>query len=255
MEQSSIQQPKACQVGMCFFPADEHSQYCTHHRSLMEAYDAKLAATELVERCIQCQAKIGSRHTDQCPQPGYVDETQVAVEPIPRPATFSAGNPNYCLKHGDSCLNPVICNAAYSPVARCLCNDKWNEACPVHAKATIASVNAALSKKFQHDIDCAAGNGDVNGICTCGYEEDHPEDQYQFASPVARPQRDTRIDMDRETAPVVAQRETTAETIVDIFGTFARPARDCKNLSLFDKLLLAVDAWAASQRTEGEGQL
>jgi hypothetical protein len=30
-------------------------------------------------------------------------------------------------------------------------------------------------KKFAHDVDCAYLGG-VGGICTCGYEEDHPEE-------------------------------------------------------------------------------
>lgn len=58
MGQSSIQQPKACQVGMCFFLADEHSQYCKHHRPSMEAYDAKKATLPSVPQQGQAQELI-----------------------------------------------------------------------------------------------------------------------------------------------------------------------------------------------------
>lgn len=64
---------------------------------------------------------------------------------------------------------------------------------PEYAASLEKQLNAAVSlpvqtrppaPKFQHDIDCAAV-GDICGVCTCGYEEDHPEDELQYNYPDA----------------------------------------------------------------------
>lgn len=82
-------EPPACQTGECFFRAEEGSKYCKHHRSAMEAYDAKLAATEPVEQaprpqeeCPRCGGRNGSH------QPGlpcWDKARRTASSPAARP--------------------------------------------------------------------------------------------------------------------------------------------------------------------------
>lgn len=245
MEQSSIQQPKACQVGMCFFPADGHSQYCTHHRSLMEAYDAKLAATELVARCIQCQAKIGSRHTDQCPQPGYVDETQVAVEQAPRP------QPNETEKAFAGFLNQ---RAASSPVARpqtvetydCDCDDllcRDNRYCTSAAAARTEQPTKPFCNVHRYELD----------LQTC-------EECYEvaYAAPVAE-QRPTVSELKQIEQDVLrfvkgAFREYVA-TPYNIDKVAEYVGRNNAAGEIHDRIVqYFTNKIFASQRTEGEGQ-